>query len=325
MLDCRQDENAISAAVERLRSGGLVVIPTETVYGLAGRTFDPQAIADIYALKGRSSDNPLIAHVKDSEAAKALTRIWPDSAVRLAERFWPGPMTLVLPRREEVPAIAAGGLDTLAIRVPSHPIAQSLLVAMDEPLSAPSANRSGAISPTCASHVLMDYQNVPEANGMLLLDGGVCDQGIESTVVDLTGSRPHILRPGSLGRHAIEETLGTRSDEAPPEKQAASPGTRARHYAPSRPILCVTPEGLHTALQISGAAAVISSDSHAIEPPHVCLLWSDDPSDAAKSLYDLMRRADSIEDCERIVVVLPPDEPAWEAIHDRLRRAVVPR
>ncbi|MGE0718988.1 MAG: L-threonylcarbamoyladenylate synthase, partial [Alphaproteobacteria bacterium] len=257
------DAASIAAAARLLRAGRLVAFPTETVYGLGGDATDDRAVAAIFAAKGRPAFNPLIAHVADVEAAGRIARLG-DRAAMIARRFWPGPLTLVLPRRPEggISLLATAGLDTVAVRVPAHPVAAALLAAVDRPVAAPSANRSGRVSPTTAAHVA---DGLGDAVAMIL-DGGPCPIGLESTVLDLSGDRPALLRPGGVTRAMLEAALGA-ALAAPTLDPArpASPGQLASHYAPARPVrlgaLSVAPDEALLAFGPSppaGAAATLN-------------------------------------------------------------------
>lgn len=302
-------DEAIARGAELLRAGKLVAFPTETVYGLGGDASSDAAVAAIYAAKGRPTFNPLIVHMPDGESALALVRAG-ERAQRLAQRFWPGPLTLVLDRRAEsrVSLLASAGLDTLAVRVPDHPVAQALLRAAGRPLAAPSANPSGRVSPTTAAHV---------AEGLgdkvaLILDGGPCRVGLESTVVDLTGDRAVLLRPGGLAREALEAEIGpiqlpgTASDAAP-----HSPGRLAAHYAPHRPlrmdaIAVRTGEALLGFGATPGAVLNLSPGGDVVE--------------AAANLFAMLRALDR-EPYTGIAVAPVPDQGLGLAINDRLQRA----
>jgi len=318
MVDIRSGSEAISEAVRQLLDGGVVVLPTETVYGLAARTFDPAAIDRIYQIKGRPRNNPLIAHVVDTTMARSIAGAWPPAAATLADRFWPGPLTMILPRAAHVPPAAAAGLDTLAIRVPSHPVAHAVLQQLGEPVSAPSANRSGLVSPTTATHVADDYRGVDAAGELLVLDGGPCGEGIESTVIDLSTPQPQLLRPGSIGRDQLKSLIGSLDEGSPPKTQVHAPGTSPRHYAPTTPMRVVS--DISDALPDRGRVVVIGSGDLHVPPPHTLLAWSTDPQAAASELYALLRQADAT-DADHIVLVSPPNDGAWDAIHDRIRRA----
>jgi L-threonylcarbamoyladenylate synthase len=236
-------ERAVLAdAVIRLRTSRLVGMPTETVYGLAASTFDPKAIGRIYAAKERPADNPLIAHVSSIEMARSLCRSWPDAASVLAEACWPGPLAMVLDRERSVPAMAAGGRDSIAVRMPAHPVALRLIESFGGPVSAPSANRSGSISPTEARHVLADFVD----EDLLILDGGPCRIGLESTVVDLRSERPVILRPGAVTADRIARLLGCPVESPFVETQADAPGTASKHYAPTTPTRLCTRSSTYT-------------------------------------------------------------------------------
>lgn len=227
-------EDAIQEAVSLLKQGEVVAFPTETVYGLGANALDPQACAKIFAVKGRPADNPLIVHVASVAGARRVARVWPQQAEICAREFWPGPLTIVLPKREEIPALVSGGLDTVAIRMPSHPVALALLQKTGFPVAAPSANLSGKPSPTEGKHVWQDLQGkIP-----LLIDAGKCRVGLESTVLDLTGQTPVILRPGGVTFEQLTRALGQvevdRGVKGDTETaiKPRSPGMKYRHYAP---------------------------------------------------------------------------------------------
>ena len=229
------DAEAIAEAARCLRAGGLVAFPTETVYGLGADATDERAVARIFAAKGRPKFNPLISHFADAEGVRAEVA-WSDRAEAVAARFWPGPLTLVLPRRPDsrIALLCSAGLDSLAVRVPSHPVGHALLRAVDRPVAAPSANRSGAVSPTAAHHVAESLGTRVD----LILDGGPCTLGLESTVLDLTGSQPRLLRPGNVTRGDLESLLGPLAAGAEPNGDTApkAPGQLASHYAPALPL-----------------------------------------------------------------------------------------
>lgn len=218
-----------AAAAEFLHHHQPVAFPTETVYGLGARVFDEEGLRRIYSIKGRPSDNPLIVHIASLDQVELLAQNIPESFKRLTDAFFPGPLTIVLPRRSTVPGIISGGLPTVALRMPSHPIALQLIKVVGEPLAAPSANLSGRPSPTQAWHVMDDLQGRVAA----IIDGGPTTHGIESTVIDLTGETPTLLRPGSITALQLAEVLGTAVDLSDDDKAAHSPGMRYRHYAPS--------------------------------------------------------------------------------------------
>ncbi len=307
---------AIADAIVRLRAGRLVALPTETVYGLAARTMDPHAIARIYGTKGRPSDNPLIAHASSVAMARTLAATWPATADRLARTLWPGPLTIVLPRSREVPAIAAGGRDSIGIRIPAHPVALELIHRLGEPVSAPSANRSGSLSPTEARHVMGDFVD----QDLLVLDGGPSRIGLESTVVDLRGDQPTVLRPGAVSPARLSAILGFPVAAPTIDRQADGPGTATLHYAPA------TPSRLCTAEEAGGRGVAVISFGLLGGPPQADRIgWlrldvSDDPELAGSLLYAALHAAD-VAGCDRIDIVSPPETEEWIAIHDRLRRA----
>lgn len=311
-------EEILSEAVACLASGGVVAIPTETVYGLAASTVDPDAIRSIYRIKGRPSDNPLIAHVPDPDTARSITNGWDERCDRLAKAFWPGPLTLVLDRSADVPDIASGGRTTIAVRCPRHPVARSILTRFGGPISAPSANRSGSVSPTTAQHVLEDFAPIDDPSDLLVLDGGPCDIGIESTVIDLTGEEARVLRPGSISCEQLQDVIGTVHDHHS-VVQGDSPGTRSRHYSTRTPIRIVgSPSELRTIASGHDRVAVISTSGdtgfdHEFHLPG-------DPVGYAEGMYAAMRRADDTG-ADLIVMECPGDGPSWRAVRDRLARA----
>jgi len=292
-----------SAALEEsarvLAEGGLVAFPTETVYGLGANALDPAAVGRIFTAKGRPADNPVIVHVDDVAAARRLAHDWPSDAERLAAAHWPGPLTLVVERAQEVPEVVTGGGGTVGLRVPDHPAALALLRAAALPIAAPSANRSESISPTTAQHVADSLGAFVE--DLIVLDGGPCEVGIESTVVDVTGAAPRVLRPGHLRIETASET----ADPVPDSGPARSPGQRARHYAPSKPLHLIDADRVEEELREGD----------------VVLRLPADPDEAGTRLYAELRRLEADASVTRILVVRPPGAPAWEAIRDRLQRA----
>ena len=324
MVQVVSADGHIDRAVAELASGRPVVMPTETVYGLAVSTFDVSAIRRVYELKGRPQNNPLIAHVG------SVADVWPlidgthPLVEPLAEACWPGPLTLVLPAAPTVPLEAIGGRATIAVRVPNHPIAQALLAAFPGPLSAPSANRSGLVSPTTAEHVAHDYIDITGAEDLLVLDGGPCDAGIESTVLDLTCDPPRILRLGSVSSTTISEVVGPIAEIAVPNQQANAPGTAQRHYAPRIPVQVHSPTSLKHALSDAiDLVVVIGPTDLCVAAPHLHLQIPDDVTLASQTLYRLIRQADQLG-ADRLAIVLPPPETKWAAIRDRLVRASAP-
>ncbi|MBY0489286.1 MAG: threonylcarbamoyl-AMP synthase [Gemmatimonadaceae bacterium] len=334
------DPVIIAEAAARLRAGGLVAFPTETVYGLGANALDAQAVARIYATKGRPAWNPVIAHVADVAAARALSRAWPESAERLAQAFWPGPLTLVVPKAAHVPDEATAGLDAVGVRVPSHPVALALLRAAGIPVAAPSANRFTQVSPTTASHVVQSLgDRVP-----LVLDGGPATVGIESTVVDCTGDTVVILRPGMLGRESLEAALEgsgiavavakpstVAHQAAVPAETPRSPGMADRHYAPRAEVWLFGAEG---ADEITAALAERRASAATSEPVLALLRTVALPEDAAivrrmpvdpvgyaQQLYAALHEADARQAALVVIEMPPPHESAWEGVRDRLTRA----
>lgn len=320
------DSEAFAEAARVLRGGGLVAFPTETVYGLAANALDASAVARIFAAKGRPANNPLIVHVGDAAGVREVAADWPAFAQRLAERFWPGPLTLVLPRRDLVPDIVTAKGPTVAVRVPAHPVAQALLRAVALPLAAPSANRSTELSPTRAEHVLRGLEGRID----LVLDGGPTVGGIESTVLDVTTMPPRLLRPGLIGVAELEAVIGSLVRAAPPDAETAhalpSPGMMPRHYAPRTPLECVEagkePERLAVLLSEQRRVGwVVFAPPGGVIPSGVCLRVL--PSDAAgyaAQLYAVLHELDAAG-LDRILVTLPPDTEEWLAVRDRLKRA----
>lgn len=319
------DAAGIADAVRLLRTGGLVALPTETVYGLGCDATDPLAVASLYDAKGRPSFNPLIAHVPDLTAARRVG-LFTQAAERLASRFWPGPLTLVVPALEGATCeLARAGLASVAIRVPAHPAAQALLAAAGRPIAAPSANRSGHVSPTTAAHVLADLDGRID----LILDAGPCAVGVESTILDCTGGTPVLLRPGGLAREAIEAALGIPLATAAPSPETSgsktgplAPGMLASHYAPSVPVRL----GVHeirpgeALLSFAGARPPGSETAALVRD----LSPSGDLVEAASRLFALLRELDAAG-AQGIAVVPLPRHGLGEAIADRLRRAAAPR
>src|SRR5262245_2786343 len=244
-------ENLVRAATV-LRGGGLVAFPTETVYGLGGNALDPAAVARVFDAKGRPARNPLIVHVADAGRVPDVAADFPDAARRLAERFWPGPLTLVLPRRDDLPAAVTAGGPTVAVRVPAHPVALDLLRAAGVPVAAPSANRSGELSPTTAEHVRRSLGDRVD----LILDAGPTGRGIESTVLDVTGPRPRLLRPGPIPPGVLEAILGpierSRVRESGSGPALPSPGQLSRHYAPRTPVELAADDGAGRVAELLG-------------------------------------------------------------------------
>ncbi len=319
------DPAALDEAVAALRAGRLVAFPTETVYGLGADARNADAVDAIFRAKGRPATNPLIVHISGVAMAKVYARRWPDTARRLAMRFWPGPLTLVVPRSEDIAPNVSAGLDTVGLRMPDHPIALALIHRFDGPLAGPSANRSTRVSPTTAGHVREELGDAVA----VILDGGPCAVGIESTVLDLSGESPIILRPGGVSRRQIERVIGpVRLAEgfADPSVPASGPGQHAIHYAPTTPAYrydgagpCAPADGSVAWLRIGGREAGESGQRDSSRDPGTIRL-PDDPALYARGLYAALRRLDGLGR-SAIHVQMPPDEPAWLAVRDRLRRA----
>ena len=312
----------IERAVALLRAGDLVAFPTETVYGLGADAANPAAVAKIFAAKGRPADHPLIVHLPGASHLARWAREVPPEAERLAAAFWPGPLTLILKRQANVPDAVTGGQDTVGLRVPSHPLALELLQAFDGGIAAPSANRFGRISPTSAAHVREELgERVP-----LVLDGGACPVGIESTILDLSRGTPVLLRPGAIGAADIARGLGRAPEAAAPQTDAPRvSGSLDAHYAPRTPLQLVSSDGLLFALRDALVAgekvAVLAPTVQAIS--HDLVTWKQSPAEPAGFAHDLyasLRELDALG-CVRILVQQPPAGEAWLAVNDRLRRA----
>lgn len=321
-------EAAVGQAVAGLRAGEVVALPTETVYGLAANAFDPAAVGRIFAVKGRPARNPVIVHVASLEQARQCVRDWPAAADRLARAFWPGPLTLVLPRAEAVPANVTAGGSTVGIRWPAHPLMQAVIRAAGFPLAAPSANLANHLSPTSAAHVREQLGGrIP-----LILDGGQCQVGIESTVLDLVAVPPRVLRPGMIGVSALEAVVGPLADLSPTPGAVGqilrSPGQLARHYAPRARLLMRRwrdDAELRAVLRAEGVALDATCVvAHAVLPrPEGLLRVGLIPHDAeafARALYAELHACDAAG-ARWIVVEAPPAGDEWMGIADRLARA----
>jgi L-threonylcarbamoyladenylate synthase len=318
----KAEKAAIDAASACLAAGGLVAFPTETVYGLGADARNGEAIARVYAAKGRPAFNPLIAHIADTDAARRLA-VFDADAEKLAAAFWPGPLTLVLPKQPDCPvaALALAGLDSVALRVPSHPAARALLKTFDGPVVAPSANRSGHVSPTSATHVLADLRGRID----LILDDGPCPVGVESTIVACLG-KPTLLRPGGLAREDIERVLGhalampaaAETDHAPQKLEVIAPGMLASHYAPKAKVrLEATEPRAGEALLAFGPAPAFNGATLNLSP-------RGDLIEAAANLFSHLRALDA-SGATSIAVMPVPHEGLGEAINDRLKRAAAPK
>ena len=306
-------EEDIQRAAELIRSGKLVAFPTETVYGLGANALDARAVARIFEVKGRPSSSPIIVHVSNHEMIGRVAASWPDKARALAKRFWPGPLTLVVPKTSEVPDIVTAGLSTVGVRMPAHPVALALIEAVQVPIAAPSANRFSEVSPTTAEHVRQGLGDRVD----YVLDGGSCQVGIESTVLSLVDEIPVLLRPGGISRQGIEELIGAiaRADQKLTGAHPA-PGMHPRHYSPRTPLYLVC-DGL-VPLQGSGAYLQVCCPPKA-EVGEVVQM-PNNASEYAACLYGALHALDA-HGYDWIAVDAPPSTPEWEAVLDRLRRA----
>ncbi|MDX2152630.1 MAG: L-threonylcarbamoyladenylate synthase [Bryobacteraceae bacterium] len=300
----------ILRAAELVRQGRLVAFPTETVYGLGANALDAAAVERIYAAKGRPAGSPLIVHAASLEQARELVAEWPAEADALARRFWPGPLTLVLPKRACIPDRVTAGLPTVGLRVPSHPVALELIRLAGVPIAAPSANPFTRLSPTTAEHVRRGLGAVADA----VLDGGAAAVGIESTVLSLL-PKPRLLRPGMIGAREIEEIIGPLQPAALASDAHPSPGMHPVHYSPATPLYLV-----RNGITAGGRVAAVWHRT----PPSPGVARSvrlpDDPAEYAAALYGTLHELDA-EGFDAILVEAPPEDPAWAAIRDRLERA----
>ena len=296
-------EENIARAAELLRQGELIGMPTETVYGIAANAFNPIAVRKTFEIKGRPAENPLIVHVASLEQAQGLATEFPKTAFLLAEAFWPGPLTVVLPKSRTVPDEVTAGLDTVAIRMPAHPVAKRLIELAGVPVSAPSANRFTALSPTSAEMIDDDIAK----HLSMILDGGPCEVGIESTVVDLSSGQPIILRPGDVSPEALEGVLG-RPVDLTADATVKAPGMYPRHYAPATRVILVDRLSPDQPGLTFGEAQFSQ-----IQMPR-------NAQEYARKLYDSLDRLDALG-IEAIYVESPPRDPEWQAIWDRLTKA----
>ena len=318
--------DAIAAAAQQLARGQLLAFATETVYGLGARADDDAAVAAIFAAKGRPADHPLIVHVADWAQAAPFVA-WPGGAApaalaRLVDAFWPGPVTVIVPRAAGMGAAAAGGQPSIGLRCPAHPVAQALLREAAgrgvAGVAAPSANRFGRVSPTCAAHVLQEF-----GADLWVLDGGACALGIESTIIDLSRGAPVLLRPGVLTRQQLQAALGQPLGEADAQAPRA-PGTLAAHYAPSAPLRLWPAAALAAALgapaRLPAGLAVYSRQAGPLPAGLRWVTMPDDPAAVAHELFAVLRQLDA-DGALEIWVEQPPALAAWEGVTDRLRRA----
>jgi L-threonylcarbamoyladenylate synthase len=301
----------IRKAAELLRAGGLVAFPTETVYGLGADASNATAVARLYAVKGRPADHPVIVHFASAEQAFGWAREVPEAARKLAARFWPGPLTLILKRSKLAQDFVTGGQDTVGLRVPSHPVAQELLKQFGAGIAAPSANRFGLVSPTTAAHVREDLGDEVD----LVLEGGPSDVGIESTIVDLSGPDAVLLRPGGISEEQLGTPLRTRAAGSPRHA-----GGMDRHYAPRTPARLVPAHQLDKQIGMMKERVAVLAFSRPDERVDYWLRMPRDPAAYAQRLYAALRELDSTG-CEVILVEAPPQAAEWAAVLDRLRRA----
>jgi L-threonylcarbamoyladenylate synthase len=347
LFDPAFQPDAIEQAAQRLVDGGLLALPTETVYGLGARADDDAAVARIFAAKGRPSDHPLIVHVPHTEAALGFAAAFPPAAQRLVAAFWPGPLTVIVPRAPAMATAAAGGHDTIGLRCPDHPVALALLRACAQRgvlgVAAPSANRFGRISPTLSAHVVEEFQGQGEGlDEVWVLEGGACDVGIESTIVDCSREQPVLLRPGRLTLAEIEAVVGGpvawSRPEAPDPAAPKASGTLLSHYAPRAKLRLMPDEQIEAGLQVrepellaaalrepakAPKIAVYSRSLWARRPPSKGVVHRSMPGDAPTAAHDLfadLRELDALG-VELIWVETPPEDPAWDGVRDRLSRA----
>ena len=305
----------IRKAAEILRAGGLVVFPTETVYGLGADAANESAVARLYAVKRRPPDHPVIIHFASPEKAFSWAREVPDAAKELAQRYWPGPLTLILKRSAQAKDFVTGGQDSVGLRVPSHPIAQELLSTFGTGVAAPSANRFGRLSPTTAAHVREDLGKEVD----LVLEGVPSEVGIESTILDLSGDARVLLRPGHISRKELEGILGSTILEDAPSSPR-HPGGLERHYAPRTPARLVPAHALDREISHAKAKVAVLAFSRPDERVDYWLRMPREPQAYAQRLYAALRELDTAG-CERILVEEPPQAPEWAAVRDRLTRA----
>ncbi|MCC6428147.1 MAG: threonylcarbamoyl-AMP synthase [Phycisphaerales bacterium] len=313
----------ISAAIARLREGGLVAFPTETVYGLGADALSERAVDRVFAIKGRPANNPLIVHVSDIEMARRAAREWPFAAQKLAAAFWPGPLSIIVPKSSVIPTNVTAGADSVAVRCPDHPLTLALIEAFGSPLVGPSANPSGRISPTTADHVRESFS--PDL--VYVLDGGPCRGGIESTVVDVSGTQPRVLRPGLITPEMLANVLGqpiagpgsNRIDMAA-AGALPSPGLLPQHYAPVSPTHLIDRSDIRS---MDAGAVLLVFDPI---PDRRCIVMPREPLPYAARLYSALREADAMQPA-LIAIERPPvgsteaERSVWLAIMDRLSRA----
>lgn len=321
-------QQAVRRAAERLRAGEVVALPTETVYGLAANALDEQAVAKIFQIKGRPAHNPIIVHVSGNEMARACTRHWPELATKLSRAFWPGPLTLVLPRAKNIPALVTAGGETVGVRWPGHPFMQAVIRECGFPLAAPSANLSNQVSPTNAGHVRAQLDGkIP-----LIVDGGQAQVGIESTVLDLTVTPPRVLRPGMIHEESLAAVCGKIQNEqlkaANKDDALRSPGMLAKHYSPKAKLVVLDWQNdtdLHNQIrnlkfEIRNCFVVAHTKIPAGFGTENVSVIPHDAEAYARALYGELHRCDAAG-AKLIIMETPPETPEWAGIADRLRRA----
>ncbi|MGR9116432.1 MAG: L-threonylcarbamoyladenylate synthase [Gammaproteobacteria bacterium] len=329
MIPTFADDDAIERAAQLLRQGCLVAFPTETVYGLGADASNPEAVKRIFRAKGRPADHPLIVHIADVESIADWALTVPESARRLAARFWPGPLTLILKKKPNVPSVVTGGQDTVGLRVPDNPVALRLLRAFGGGVAAPSANRFKRISPTQASHVAEELGGLVD----MILDGGPCRVGVESTIVDLSGSKPALLRPGQITRLQIEQVLGgellvVRHTDQANAINIRAPGMMKIHYAPVTPALLCSNERLPETIrdmtsQGQKIGVLIYRSNIQAESNIRVSSMPEQADDYAQALYAALRELDAMR-LDKILIEQPPETDEWRAINDRLSKAAAP-
>lgn len=322
-------EIAVEEAARLLKNGDIVALPTETVYGLAGNAFNPEAVKKIFKVKGRPANNPLIVHVSSVEMAKTCVKEWNEAAQRLADNFWPGPLTIVLPKSELIPPIVTAGGETVGVRFPAHPVIQLVIERCGFPLAAPSANISSRVSPTTARHVFRQLGDKIK----LIIDGGSCNVGIESTVFDLTSNPPRVLRPGIIYEESLLAVLSNVKIKTPDKtakgcdsKILQSPGLLKKHYSPAAKLICIdwkSDEELKQTLSVLGCQPestwILTYSNPPVNLGKVTVMPRQ-ASAYARALYSELHRCDEAG-AKWIIVQTPPHSSEWRAIHDRLRRA----
>ena len=336
IYDPQQDAEGVRRAAELLRQGGLVAIPTETVYGLAADACNAEAVRAVYAAKGRPSDNPMIVHIADREMLPELVASAPPAAALLADAVWPGPLTMVLPRSQRVPLTTTGGLESVAVRMPSHPVARAVIRAAGVPLAAPSANRSGSPSPTTYRHCIDDLWGLVDA----VVESDDCAVGVESTVVSLLGEVPQILRPGAVTPEDIRRVCGGAAvadavlQLLPQDAAAPSPGMKYKHYAPAAALTLVAGSQSDYAAYVNGLygercragedggfyAMCFDEDVSLLQAPTISYGAAYDYASQAQNLFDVLRQLDKLEAAE-VCVHAPEPEEIGLAVYNRLLRA----